>query len=112
MPANNGLRLDENQRLLPSRPEPFKRHPEQPVESSKSRLWMSLLQDRKLLPKRQVLQKQIAAGPKELSYLDRQKPQRAQHETSLQSIKSSWTFSHLTDWKINRYFGKVQVTES
>jgi hypothetical protein len=54
-PANNSLRLDENQRLLPPRPEPFKRRPEPPVESSKSRRWMSLLQDRKLLPKRHVL---------------------------------------------------------
>jgi len=55
VPANDCLRLDEDQRLLPSRPEPFKHHPEQHIENSKSRLWMSLLQDGKLLPESQIL---------------------------------------------------------
>ena len=33
MPANDGLRLDEDQRLLPSRPEPPQHHPEQFIGS-------------------------------------------------------------------------------
>jgi hypothetical protein len=50
---------------------------------------MSLPQDSKLLPKRQVFQQQVAARAKELSYQDSQKPQQAQHEISLQSIRAS-----------------------
>lgn len=67
VPANNRLRLNENQRRLPSTPEPPQYHPEQSARSRKTRLWMSLPQNRKLLPKRQVFQKQVAAGAKELN---------------------------------------------
>jgi len=65
VPANERLRLDENQRLLPSRPEPFKRHPEQSIGSGKSWLRTSLPQESKLLPKRQVFQKQVAVRTEE-----------------------------------------------
>ena len=49
VPANNCLRLDENQRPLPPRPEAPQCHPEESVSSSKSWLRMSSIQDRKLL---------------------------------------------------------------
>jgi hypothetical protein len=64
VPSHNGLRLDKNQRLLPSRPEPPQHNPEEPIRSSKSRLRTSLPQDRKLLPERQVFQQQVAARAK------------------------------------------------
>jgi hypothetical protein len=54
MPANNRLRLDENQSSLPSAPNPLQRHPEQSVGSSKPRLRMPPFQNGQLLPKRQV----------------------------------------------------------
>src|SRR5580658_7502518 len=66
MPANDCLWLDENQRLLPSRPEPPQHHLEQSVRSGQSRLRTSLPQDRKLLPKRQVFQEQVSARTEEL----------------------------------------------
>jgi hypothetical protein len=56
MPANDGIRLDENQCPLPSRPEAPQDHPKQFVRSGKSRLGMPLLQDAELLPKSQIFQ--------------------------------------------------------
>jgi hypothetical protein len=55
MPTNNGLRLDEDQRLLPFRPKPPQDNPKQFVRGCKSRLGMSPFQDGELLPKSQIL---------------------------------------------------------
>jgi hypothetical protein len=54
MPANNGLWLDKNQRLFPSRPEAPQYHPKQFVRCGKSRVRMLLFQDGELLPESQV----------------------------------------------------------
>ena len=83
MPANDGFGLDENQSPVPMSPEPAQHHPEQFVRKSKPRLRMLLFQDGELLSKSQIFQEQIAARAKEASTYDRQKPQQAQHETSL-----------------------------
>jgi hypothetical protein len=61
VPAYNGLRLAENQRRLPPRPELPQDHLEQFILSGKVRLRMLLLQNGKLLPKRQILQEEAAA---------------------------------------------------
>jgi hypothetical protein len=71
MPADNGLRLDKDQRLLPSRPKPTYHHPEQFVGSGKPGLRMPYFQDSKLLPEGQIFQKQIAAGTKKTSSQNR-----------------------------------------
>jgi hypothetical protein len=80
MPANNGLRLDENQRPLPSRPKPPQHYPEQLVGYSKSRLEAPLFQNGKLLPKGQVFQKQVAARTAGLNEQIEQKFQPTEHE--------------------------------
>jgi hypothetical protein len=61
MPADDGLRLDENQCPPPFRPKPPEDRPEQFVMSGKSRLRMFPFQDGELLPKRQVFQEEVAA---------------------------------------------------
>src|ERR1035437_1954220 len=80
VPANDGLRLDKDQCPLPSRPEPLQDHPEQLVASSKSRLWALPLQDAKLLPQRQVFQKQVTSRTGKANEQDEQKPHRTRHE--------------------------------
>jgi hypothetical protein len=62
------------------RPEPPQDHPKQFFGSSKSRLRMSLPQDRKLLSQSQIFQKQIAAGADRSNEQDEKEPQRARHE--------------------------------
>jgi hypothetical protein len=81
MPAHNSFRSDENQRLLPSRPEPPQYHPEQFVRRSKPRLRLLPFQSRELLSKGQVLQQQTAARAKESGKQNRQEPKQAQHES-------------------------------
>jgi hypothetical protein len=58
MPADDRLRLDKNQCLPPTRPEPPQYHPKQLIESGKPRLWMPLFQDGKLLPQSEDFQEQ------------------------------------------------------
>src|ERR1035441_3937 len=61
VPANNSLRLDEDQRPIPSPPKPSQDHPEEFVRNTKPRLRTPSLQNSKLLPQCQVFQEQIAA---------------------------------------------------
>src|SRR6266851_9044583 len=50
MPTDNRLRPHENQRTLPSIPEPPQHHPEQFVRDSKPRQWVPPFQNSELLP--------------------------------------------------------------
>ena len=74
VPSDNCFRLDENQRVLPSSPQPLQNHPEQSVGRFQLRLRMAPLQNGELLPKCHVFQEQVAARPNELGS---QKPQQA-----------------------------------
>jgi hypothetical protein len=80
VPANDSLRLDEDQRPLPSRPEPPQHHPEQFVRSSEPRLRVPSFQDAELLPKSQILQETVAARTGRSNERDEQEPQRTRHE--------------------------------
>ena len=64
MPAHDGLGLDNEQRLSPSRPAPPQDDPEEPVSDGETRARMIRRQDSKLLTKCEVLQDKVAAGPK------------------------------------------------
>jgi hypothetical protein len=80
MPANDSLRLDEDQCPPPSRPEPPQYHPEQFVGSGKSRPRMSLFQNAELLPQSHIFQQQIAARRPRPNEQDEQELQRTEHE--------------------------------
>jgi len=102
MPANNGLRLYEDQRPLPSRPEPPQYHPEPSFRSGKSRLRMPSFQNNELLPKSQVFQKQVVARTDRSNEQDEQEPQRARHESvvsnaSLLQNQSAVGFASMLD---------------
>jgi len=86
MPANNCLRLNEDQCPTPASPQPPQHHPQQFVSSSKSRPRMLPFENAKLLPRSKVFEEQVAARAKEASGHDRQKPQQAQHETSFARV--------------------------
>jgi hypothetical protein len=55
MPAHNGLRSNQDERLLPGRPKSASEQPEEFIESSESGFRVPALQDSQLLPERQVL---------------------------------------------------------
>jgi hypothetical protein len=82
MPANDRLRLHEDQCPAPAFPEPLQHDPEQFVGSSKSRQRKLLFENTELLPKSQVFQEQVPARAKEPSKENNHELQQAQHETS------------------------------
>ena len=67
VPAGHGLRRDDDERTLPSGPEPVREHPEEFVQGAD--LWVAVLafQYSELLPERQVLQEQCAMRTKATS---------------------------------------------
>jgi hypothetical protein len=73
--------LNENQCLLPERPEATQYHPEQPVRRSKPRLRMPPPQYGELLPKRKVFQEELTARTKDVHSQSMQKPQQTQHDS-------------------------------
>jgi hypothetical protein len=77
MPADDGLRLNEDQRTFPFRPEPPQYHPEQPIRRSETELRVPLLQDSELLTKGQIFQEQIATRTNEPGSQFEQEPQQA-----------------------------------
>ena len=83
MPANDGLRLDENQRLLPPRPKPPQDHPKLFVGSGEPRLRVPLFQNGKLLPKSQIFQEVVAARTARLNNHIKQDLLRTEHEPVL-----------------------------
>jgi hypothetical protein len=64
VPANDSLWLDEDQRVLPFRPEPPQDHPEKFVGGGDLRARIPRLQNVKLLAKSQVLKQQVAVRAK------------------------------------------------
>ncbi len=65
MPADHGFRQDENECILPLRPETSNYNPEQFVERTKLRPGMLAFQHRELLAEGEVFQQQAAASAKD-----------------------------------------------
>jgi hypothetical protein len=61
MPTNNSFRCYDYQRLFPFRPQPSGGNPEQPINSSKSGLWLPALQSQELLAKGQIFQQEVTS---------------------------------------------------
>ncbi len=81
MPTDNSLRLHDEERLFPSRPQSPQHHPKQPIWRGETRLRMFLLQDCKLLPQCQVFQEKVTTSTKEPGHENEQKPHRAKHRS-------------------------------
>ena len=79
MPADNRLRLDDEERLFPSGPESPQQEPKQPIRRGETRLRMPGSQNGKLLPQGKIFQKKVTARTKRSGEQDEQKPQRARH---------------------------------
>ena len=64
MPADHGLRLDNDQRLLPTRPQAFQRDPEQLIETAQSRARSFGMDSQQLLAQGEVLENEVFSGSK------------------------------------------------
>src|SRR5277367_4889335 len=83
VPSHHRFRLNENQCLLPARPEPTQNHPEKSVGNSNARTRISPFQDSKLLPKGEIFQEKITARTKEFDKRAGQELHQAQHQSSI-----------------------------
>ena len=109
MPANDCLRLHQNQCSLPFGPEAAQGCPKQPIRGAKARPRASLLQNGKLLPQGQILQEQIATRAKGPDKQYEQKPQQAQHGASLtRKDRRNRLHFYLTDCAADHNFGEAQ----
>src|SRR6266851_10227004 len=62
VPANHGLRANEVQRISPPSPRVGEPHPEQAIEGPELRSLRLAAEQGELLPKRQVLEREVGAG--------------------------------------------------
>lgn len=79
VPASNSFRQDENEHLLPSRPEAARQHPKQPIEWPQSGPGIFAFQDDKLLAESEVFQHQAAAVTKDAEYGPEPEPKEVEH---------------------------------
>ncbi len=78
MPPHNSLGSDDNESLLPLRPQPFGDNPEQPIKSSEPRPRISSLHGQKLLAKGQIFQQEITSRMEESPKQTEQEPKHDQ----------------------------------
>lgn len=72
-------RRDNNERLLPSGPEPASGDAKEFVQGAELGLGMPALQYRELLPARQILQEQVLAWANKAKKCSEPKPKKAEH---------------------------------
>ena len=67
VPADDGFRSDDDERLLPRRPDPASNHPEELIEKPEARSRMSTFQREELLTQSKILEKETSPPVKEAS---------------------------------------------
>ena len=79
MPANHGIRLNDDQSIAPPSPQRTQRHPEQAVPTPEARPRPVAFEYGDLLSRRQNLQAQIMAGAKETAHVREQCGKKLEH---------------------------------
>ena len=79
MPTNNGFRCDDDQGLLPTRPETTSNNPEQPIEATEARPWTSQFQYDKLLAQGEIFEEKSSTGTKEVKEYSQTERQILKH---------------------------------
>ena len=79
MPTNNGFRCDDDQRLLPTRPETTSNNPEQPIEATEAGTWTSPFQYDKLLAQGEIFEEKSSTATKEAKEYSQTERQMLKH---------------------------------
>jgi len=79
VPPNNSVRQDDDERLLPSRPEAASQYPKQLIEWSQSWPGMFAFQDGQLLPESEVFEDQAAAVTRDGKHSPEPEPKKIEH---------------------------------
>jgi hypothetical protein len=83
VPLHKRFRLNDNQCLLPGRPEATQYHPEKSVGNTQARTRLSPFQDSKLLPEGEIFQEKITTRTKEYDNRNGQELHQTQHQSSI-----------------------------
>ena len=83
VPADDGFGHDDDEGLLPSRPDPPSDYPEELIEEVEARARMSTLQRNELLTQNKILKKETSPPAKEANQHAEEKPYETKHDEDL-----------------------------
>ncbi len=83
VPADDGFGPDDDEGLLPSRPDPPSDYPEELIEEAETRARMSTLQRDELLTQSEILKKETSPLTKEADQHSEAEPDEAKHGQDL-----------------------------
>jgi hypothetical protein len=83
VPADYGFGRDDDEGLLPSRPDPPSDYPEELIEEAETRARMSTLQRDELLPQSKILKKETSPPAKEADQHSEAEPDESKHGQDL-----------------------------
>ena len=83
VPAGDGFGRNDDEGLLPSRPDPSSNHPEELIEDVKARARMSTFQHSELLAEHEILQNKIPAATEEANQCSDPEEKQAEHAKKL-----------------------------
>ena len=83
VPADDGFRCDDDEGLLPSRPDPPSDYPEELIEEVEARARMSTLQRDELLTQSEILEKETSPPAKKADQHSEAEPDESKHGQDL-----------------------------
>jgi hypothetical protein len=83
VPADDGFGRDDDEGLLPSRPDPPSDYPEELIEKVEARARMSTLQRDELLTQSKILEKETPLPAKEANQHSKEEPYETKHDEDL-----------------------------
>jgi hypothetical protein len=82
VPADNGFRGDDDERVLPPRPEPTNNKPEELVDQNEPWPGVPTFENGELLPQHKVLKNEMSLPTKEAEEGSETEPKQADHDLS------------------------------
>ena len=107
VPPDNSFRSDDDDRLLPSRPQPTDGNPEELVKQIESRPRTTPFQHGQLLSQHEVFNDEILAVAEDLKGRSEREPQHAEHNRSYNRIRAA-SAGYVIGFKIGQSFGEAQ----
>jgi len=83
VPTDHGFGRNDDEGLLPSRPDPSSDYPEELIEEVEARARMSTLQRDELLTQNKILEKETSLPAKEANQHSKEEPYETKHDEDL-----------------------------
>jgi hypothetical protein len=86
VPPNHGFRRDDDEGLLPTRPDSPSNYPEEFIEEAEDRPWVAPLEHSELLPEREILQEEMPTTTKRANKRSEREKKQIEHGPELYQI--------------------------